>query len=70
MSDRQGAPSGRPNQTFYQRYEATILGGGSLLLLLGIWEAAWQAKMISPLFFSGPSAILKQAIYAWTQGNL
>jgi NitT/TauT family transport system permease protein len=70
MSDRQGQPTGRPTQTFYQRYEGAILGGGSIVLLLGLWEAAWQAKMISPLFFSGPSAIAKQAVYAWTQGNL
>lgn len=57
-------------QSFYEKYEAAIWGFGSIGLILGAWEAAWQAKMISPLFFSGPSAILKQAIYAWTQGNL
>ncbi len=58
------------NKTFYQRHEATILGSSSILLLLAAWEAAWQAKLISPLFFSGPSAIAKQAVYAWTEGNL
>ncbi len=57
-------------QSFYEKYEAAIWGFGSIGLILGIWEAAWDAKMISPLFFSGPSAIAKQAIYAWTQGNL
>ncbi|MEP6963610.1 MAG: ABC transporter permease, partial [Acidobacteriota bacterium] len=46
------------------------LGGGSLILILAVWEFAWKAKWVSPLFFSGPSAILKQAIYAWTKGNL
>ncbi|MEI9812962.1 MAG: hypothetical protein WDO18_09970 [Acidobacteriota bacterium] len=60
----------RVNKTFYQRHEATILGSSSILLLLAAWEAAWQAKLISPLFFSGPSAIAKQAVYAWTEGNL
>lgn len=59
-----------PHQSFYQRYQAVILGSTSILMVLAIWEAAWQAKMISPLFFSGPSAIAKQASYAWTQGNL
>ena len=59
-----------PNQSFYQRYQGLILGSVSILTVLIIWEAAWQAKMISPLFFSGPSAIAKQAAYVWTQGNL
>jgi NitT/TauT family transport system permease protein len=60
----------RPQRSFYQRHEALILGGASIAILLGAWEAAWQAKWISPLFFSGPSAIARQAAYAWTQGNL
>jgi len=60
----------RPRESFYQRYEALILGGASLLAILAVWELAWQAKLISPLFFSGPSAIAKQAAYAWTKGNL
>ena len=61
---------GRPKQTFYQRYDAAILGGVSFVIVLGLWEWAWQANMISPLFFSGPSAIAKQFAYAWTKGNL
>jgi ABC-type nitrate/sulfonate/bicarbonate transport system permease component len=60
----------RPDRSFYQRYESLILGGGSILLILGLWEAAWTAKLISPLFFSGPSAIAKQMAYAWTRGHL
>src|SRR6185436_19775390 len=47
-----------------------ILGGTSVVLILGLWEAAWEARMISPLFFSGPSAVAKQMVYAWTRGNL
>jgi ABC-type nitrate/sulfonate/bicarbonate transport system permease component len=63
-------PIGRPKLTFYRRHEAAILGGASILLIFGVWEAAWQAHMISPLFFSGPSAVAKQLVYAWTRGNL
>lgn len=59
-----------PRPSFYRRHEAAILGGFSILSVLVVWEAAWQAKLISPLFFSGPSAIAKQAVYTWTQGNL
>jgi len=62
--------TGRPKTTFYQRHDAVILGGGSMIIVLALWEWAWQAKMISPLFFSGPSAIAKQFVYAWTKGNL
>ncbi|HVH27826.1 MAG TPA: ABC transporter permease [Vicinamibacterales bacterium] len=60
----------RPRQTFYQRHESAILGGSAIVLILGVWEAAWQAGMISPLFFSGPSAIARQMAYSWTRGNL
>jgi NitT/TauT family transport system permease protein len=63
-------PGVRPRQSFYRRYEAAILGGASMLLIVGLWEAAWQAKLISPLFFSGPSAIARQMAYTWTLGNL
>lgn len=59
-----------PHQSFYQRHQAFILGAISILTVLVVWEAAWQSKKISPLFFSGPSAIAKQAAYAWTQGTL
>ena len=57
-------------RSFYQRHESLILGGGSIVLILGLWEAAWKARLISPLFFSGPSAIARQMVYAWTKGHL
>jgi ABC-type nitrate/sulfonate/bicarbonate transport system permease component len=59
-----------PEVSFYRRHEALILGGGAVLLALGVWEAFWSAGKISPLFFSGPSAIAKQFAYAWSHGNL
>ena len=63
--------SARPRQTFYQRYEATILGGSAVLIVIGIWQAIWSyTDWISPLFFSGPSAIAKQFWISLTQGNL
>src|SRR5579862_298958 len=58
------------NDSFYRRHEALILGGVAVLIALGIWQAAWASGKISPLFFSGPSAIAKQFRYAWTQGTL
>jgi NitT/TauT family transport system permease protein len=62
--------SGRPKDTFYQRNESLILGGGSVLIAIALWEAAWEAGWIKRLFFSGPSAIAKQFVYTWTQGTL
>ena len=63
-------PAPRLRQSFYERHESLILGGGSIVLILGLWEAAWRARLISPLFFSGPSAIATQMAYSWTKGHL
>src|SRR5262249_16215906 len=61
----------RPRLSFYQRYEGVILGGGAVLIVLGIWQAVWSyTTWISPLFFSGPSAIAKAFWSSLTQGNL
>jgi len=62
---------GRPQQSFYQRYEGTILGGGAVLIVVAIWQAIWSyTNWISPLFFSGPSAIAKAFWMSLTEGNL
>jgi NitT/TauT family transport system permease protein len=57
-------------QSFYERYEGLILGGSAVLLVLALWEFIWYKKWISPLFFSGPSAIAKQFWYLLTEGSL
>jgi ABC-type nitrate/sulfonate/bicarbonate transport system permease component len=49
-----------PQKSFYKRHEEVILGGGAVLVTLGVWQAFWSAGKISPLFFSGPSAILQR----------
>jgi len=41
----------RPHQSFYAKHEAVILGSLSVILIIGVWQAAWSAGMISPLFF-------------------
>jgi NitT/TauT family transport system permease protein len=64
------APS-RPRRSFYQRYEGGILGGVAVLIVIGIWQAIWSyTDWISPLFFSGPSAIAKAFWTSLTEGNL
>jgi NitT/TauT family transport system permease protein len=63
--------SGKPHESFYQKHEGLILGGTAVLIVIGIWQAIWTyTDWISPLFFSGPSAIAKQFWYSLTQGNL
>jgi NitT/TauT family transport system permease protein len=68
---KKAAVSRRPRQTFYQQYEGAILGGAAVLIVIGIWQAIWSyTNWISPLFFSGPSAIAKAFWDSWTHGNL
>jgi NitT/TauT family transport system permease protein len=47
-----------------------ILGGTAVLVALGIWQAFWSAGKISPLFMSGPSAIVRQFHELWVRGTL
>jgi NitT/TauT family transport system permease protein len=59
-----------PNQSFYKRNEELILGGVAVLLVVVLWEFIWDKGWISPLFFSGPSAVAKQLRETWTHGTL
>jgi ABC-type nitrate/sulfonate/bicarbonate transport system permease component len=62
---------GRPRKSFYQRHEGAILGGSAVVIAIGVWQAIWSyTNWISPLFFSGPSAIAKQFWVSLTKGNL
>jgi ABC-type nitrate/sulfonate/bicarbonate transport system permease component len=63
-------PSRRPRESFYRRYESWILGGGAMVLTIGVWQALWSAGKISPLFLSGPSAIVKQFWETLRHGTL
>lgn len=62
--------SSRNRLSFYERYEGSILGGGTLLLLLVFWQFCWSMGWISPLFFSGPSAILRKFLELCASGEL
>src|SRR5690348_10506567 len=69
--EKKTASSGRPQETFYQKHEGAILGGSAVLIVIGIWQAIWSyTTWISPLFFSGPSAIAKAFWLALTEGHL
>jgi len=62
--------SERPRRSFYERHEAVILGGTAVLAAIAIWQWAWSAGKISPLFFTGPSAVVKRFVEEWTMGRL
>ncbi|MBX9829152.1 MAG: ABC transporter permease [Xanthobacteraceae bacterium] len=55
-SSERSAPV-RPVKSFYQRNEGVIVGSIAVAAVLAVWQAAWSAGRIDPLFFSGPSAI-------------
>src|SRR5262245_11820620 len=56
-------------QSLYERYEGLILGGAAVVLVLAVWEFVWDKQWVSPLFFSGPSAIAKELWYQLTEGT-
>jgi NitT/TauT family transport system permease protein len=62
--------TGPRRRTFYERNERLILSGSAVLVALAAWQAAWSARMISPLFFTGPSAVLTRFVAEWTEGHL
>jgi ABC-type nitrate/sulfonate/bicarbonate transport system permease component len=57
-------------QSFYERHEGLILGGGAVVLVLAFWEYVWYREWISPLFLSAPSAIAKEFWRLLTEGSL
>ena len=57
-------------QTFYRRHEGLILGAVAVLLAMAAWQALWSSGRISPLFFTGPSAVAVRFREEWTHGRL
>lgn len=54
--------------TLYRRYENVILGWGTLLLFLGLWELAPAMGWVKPLFTSSPSRIFVAAQWLFANG--
>jgi NitT/TauT family transport system permease protein len=57
-------------RSLYREYDSWILGGTAVLLIMAAWEGAWQAGWISPLFFTGPSAVWGAFRTTWASGEL
>lgn len=77
MSDNSSSapvPMPRPprvrRSSFYQRHEAILLPALGLAIVFGIWQFCWSMGWISPLFFSGPSAIAKRFVEMVASGEL
>ena len=60
----------KSKQSFYERYDGLILGAIAVLVVLVAWEIIWDLGWISPLFFSGPSAVAKQFWETLRHGSL
>jgi ABC-type nitrate/sulfonate/bicarbonate transport system permease component len=58
------------NRTFYTKYEGLILGGVAVLAAIAVWQLVWSAGKISPLFFTGPSAVVARFGEEWVHGRL
>jgi len=59
-----------PRRSLYRRHEQLIVGGAAMLFAVLLWQLAWSAGKISPLFFTGPSAVAKRFVEEWTNGRL
>jgi NitT/TauT family transport system permease protein len=57
-------------RTWAQRHEGLLLGAAGVALVLAIWQWAWSMGWISPLFFSGPSAIARRFVELLQAGEL
>jgi len=60
----------KSKQSFYKRHDTLILGTVSVLIVLAAWQVVWDLKLISPLFFTGPSAVAEQFVERYRNGTL
>ncbi len=64
-------PARKPRHVgFVQRHEGTLLAASGILVVLVVWQLAWSLGWISPLFFSGPSAIALKFVELMQSGEL
>jgi ABC-type nitrate/sulfonate/bicarbonate transport system permease component len=54
----------------FDRYEGLILGGGSVLVFLVIWEAVALSRIVPPLFLPGPSDIWNAFVHYVQEGMI
>ena len=59
-----------PRDSIYRRNDAVLLPAAGIVAILVLWQIAWSLGWISPLFFSGPSAIARRFIEMVQSGEL
>jgi ABC-type nitrate/sulfonate/bicarbonate transport system permease component len=59
-----------PEEEFLQRNESLIVGNGTLVVAIAIWQALWSAGKISPLIMTGPSVIARRCYEDLRRGHL
>lgn len=69
-NDSSTTSSMAPPTSFLERHDAAIFGSLSVLIVLAVWQACWSAGLISPLFFSGPSAVAVRFYDVLVNGTL
>jgi ABC-type nitrate/sulfonate/bicarbonate transport system permease component len=52
------------------RYEPTLIGAGSVMLFLVVWQAVASARLIPPLFLPGPLDIIDAFVVLFAQGQI
>jgi NitT/TauT family transport system permease protein len=55
---------------FLRRHEPTLIGVGSVLLFLIVWQAVASARLIPPLFLPGPLDIVDAFVALFAQGEI
>ena len=60
----------RPAPSLFRKHMALFVGTGAVIVVLALWELWWQSGRISPLFFSGPSAVARRFAHELVNGNL
>ena len=59
---------GRPGRR--QRHEPALIGVGSVVLFLIVWQAVASARLVPPLFLPGPIDIVDAFVVLFAQGQI
>jgi ABC-type nitrate/sulfonate/bicarbonate transport system permease component len=59
---------GRPSRR--QRHEPALIGVGSVVLFLIVWQAVASARLVPPLFLPGPIDIVEAFVALFAQGQI
>ena len=67
------AGTDRPRSTlaqFYWNHERSIIGGGTLVIVLALWELVARSGLVDPLFISSPSQVVMAGIALFEEGEI